>query len=93
MKKMRLVGMVSDKGYQKAKFALEVLAQRNADNFSPPVIEGLMEFQWNIFVDEMKRLHRGVVWNKAVVFDDNDIRNSDQFLQWATDNFAYQDTR
>ena len=70
-----------------------------------------MELQWNIFVDEMKRvwsvlcnsildvtaskkLHRGVVWNNAVVFDGNEIiRNADQFLQWAADRYNYQDTR
>ena len=34
----------------------QVLAQRNPNIFSPPVIEGLMEFQWKIFVDEMKRV-------------------------------------
>ena len=70
---MRLVGIISDKEYQKAKFALEVcnldydqaktnvlntqiLTQRNPTHFSPPIVEGLMEFQWNIFVEEMKRV-------------------------------------
>lgn len=37
--------------------------QRNPNDFSPPVIEGLTEFQWNIFVDEMKRVW--VVFNNT----------------------------
>ena len=69
---MRLIGVITNKGYQKIKFALEVcrlysgisflvvlnqvLVKRNPNEFTPPIIEGLMEFQWNIFVDEMKRV-------------------------------------
>ena len=33
------------------------------------------------------------MWDNAVVFDgDAVIGNSDQFLQWAVDNYGYKDT-
>ncbi|XP_065906722.1 peptidyl-prolyl cis-trans isomerase 7-like [Dysidea avara] len=94
MKEIRLVGVVNDHGFQKTKFSLDVLLQRNPDEFSPVTVESLMEFQWCLFVDEMKRLYKGVAWNNAVVFDGDElIGNADQFLQWAVDNYGYKDTR
>ena len=40
------------------------------------------------------QLHRGIVWNNAVVFDGDEVMgNGDQFLQWATETYNYQDTR
>lgn len=90
----RLVGIINDESFQKAKFAIEILQQRNPGDFVQPVIEGLMEFQWKIVVEEMKRLHRGIIWNNAVVFNGDEVMgNADQFLQWAAETYNYQDTR
>ena len=62
-----------------------------------------MDFQWNMFADEMKRVydnydqctvHRGIIWNNAVVFNDDEVMgNADQFLRWAAETYNYQDAR
>merc|ERR1711936_1348679 len=92
-----LYGLINDVNFIKAKSCVEDLHKRKPEQFPCPVIQGMLQFDWDIFIDKKRKELRGEAWNfdeKAIAFVDGElIGGPDDFIGWAEDNHNFEEYR
>lgn len=73
------------------------LHKKKPNIFNRPVINEMLEFDWSIWSEEMKRELRGETWSfndhVAVFIDDQLLGDTKGFIQWAIENHNFEDFR
>lgn len=95
--RLEVYGLVNDVNFQRARFCAEDLTNKNPDIFKNTVVEGLVEFEWDLYIDAKRKELRGETWTfaeKAITFQNGKlIGGPEDFLQWAAENYNYEEFR
>lgn len=95
--KLEIYGLVSDVNFQRAKFCAEDLKNKFQDVFIDPLINGMVEFEWDLYIDAKKKELRGDTWTfqeKAITFQNGQlIGGPDAFISWAQEHYNYEEYR
>ncbi|XP_038048120.1 probable inactive peptidyl-prolyl cis-trans isomerase-like 6 [Patiria miniata] len=91
---LRVVGLVPDPSFNQARACAQDLYQSNPEKFATPDIQGLLEFEWEMYLREERKKLRGETWafeDKAVAYLDGDLIGGPTDLEnWATEHWKYQ---
>ncbi|KAM7445948.1 putative inactive peptidyl-prolyl cis-trans isomerase-like 6 [Porites harrisoni] len=92
-----VIGLLKDVEFHIIKGAAEKICQKDAEVFTDPYVLGLLECEWDAFIREKKKEIRREVWgfkeNVITFLDDELIGGHEEFLKWASENYAYRDFR
>jgi len=92
-----LYGLINDVNFIKAKSCLEDLHKRKPEQFPSPIIQGMLQFDWDIFIDSKRKELRGEAWafdEKAIAFVNNElVGGPDDFITWAEENHNFEEYR
>lgn len=95
--RLEIYGLVNDINFQRCRFCAQDLANKFQDGFAEPVIDGMVEFEWDLYIEAKKKELRGEAWTfdeKAITFKNGQlIGGPEEFLQWAADSFHYEEYR
>jgi len=95
--KIKIVGLLGDVTFQIAKCCAEDLHQRDPSLFPPPDITGMLEFDWDLYLDAKRKEQRGETWNfdeKAIYFvNDEPCGGPMNLFQWAESEHKYENFR
>ncbi|XP_062596471.1 uncharacterized protein LOC134257913 [Saccostrea cucullata] len=78
---------------------LDLLIKKSPKIFQDAVIQGMLEFEWDLFIDAKKKALRGETWTfeeKAICFSNGMLIGGggpDDFVIWAEDNFNFEEFR
>ncbi|KAL5009770.1 hypothetical protein ScPMuIL_012075 [Solemya velum] len=97
LQKLSIYGLLNDVSYHRARCCAEDLFKANPAQFSCPEVRGMLEFEWDLFIDSKKHEQRGETWQfeeKAICFiDEQLIGGPDNFIAWAEDNCCFEEFR
>ncbi|ELU00334.1 hypothetical protein CAPTEDRAFT_184272 [Capitella teleta] len=92
-----VIGLLSDITFHVSKLCAEDLATQNPDDFIVPLTEGLLEFEWDIYIEEKCKDLGSEMWvfkDKSVIFVNNRlIGGPEDLLLWAEEKFNYKNFR
>ncbi|XP_077977140.1 putative inactive peptidyl-prolyl cis-trans isomerase-like 6 [Glandiceps talaboti] len=92
-----VIGLLRDETYQQARCCAEGLYQKYPDKFATPNTKGLLEFEWEMYINAKRHEHRGEMWafnEKAVCFLNGQlIGGVQEFLKWGVEEWQYEDFR
>ncbi|KAL4232654.1 putative inactive peptidyl-prolyl cis-trans isomerase-like 6 [Mactra antiquata] len=95
--RLEVYGLVNDVSFQRARLCAEDLSHKLIDTFPNPVIDGMVEFEWDLYIDAKKKELRGETWTfqeKAIIFQNGKlIGGPDDFIKWAAENYSYEQYR
>ncbi|XP_067675093.1 probable inactive peptidyl-prolyl cis-trans isomerase-like 6 isoform X1 [Haliotis asinina] len=95
--RIEVFGLLNDINFVRAKCCAEDLYEKDSQLFEAPVIYGMVEFDWDIFISEKKKELRGEAWvfeDKAIAFVNGQlIGGPDDFILWAEDNYSFEEFR
>ncbi|PVD28305.1 hypothetical protein C0Q70_10892 [Pomacea canaliculata] len=95
--KIEIYGVLNNISFVKTRCCAEDIYKQYPDNIQEPIIGGMLEFDWNLFIDEKKRELRGEAWvfsEKTITFANGElIGGPDDFNEWAQDKFNFDDFR
>ncbi|BFZ09205.1 hypothetical protein BsWGS_12244 [Bradybaena similaris] len=95
--KISLFGLINDVNFIKAKSCVEDLQRKNPKAFPNPVILGMLQFDWDIFIDQKRKELRGEVWSfneKAIAFVNGElIGGPDDLIGWAENEHNFEEYR
>jgi hypothetical protein len=90
-------GLLPTVEYQRAKCCAEDLYKKRPNVFNPPVLNGMLEFDWSTWFHEKKKELRGETWSfkdhVMVFFDNQLLGDTNGFLQWAAENYNFEEFR
>ncbi|NXP46948.1 PPIL6 protein, partial [Heliornis fulica] len=94
-RRVTVVGLLRDPAFHVAKCMAEALKLKFPKKFADPVIQPLVEFAWNEYLQEKKKELRGEVWayTSAVMcfIDGCLLGNQKELLQWSYREWGYCD--
>ncbi|KAK3098704.1 hypothetical protein FSP39_022239 [Pinctada imbricata] len=94
---VKIDGLLNDVNFQRARFCAEDLAKKFPNHFNPPSIKGMLEFEWDLYIDGKRKELRGETWcfaEKAICFCDGQlVGGPDSFVIWAEDNYNFEEFR
>jgi len=94
---LALYGLINDVNFIKAKSCVEDLVKRKPEQFPNPIVEGMLQFDWDIYIEKKRKALRGEAWafdEKAIVFVNNQlIGGPDEFIGWAEENHNFEEYR
>ncbi|XP_069135671.1 uncharacterized protein [Argopecten irradians] len=96
--KVEIYGLLNDVSYQRARYCLEdLISKYSSDVFVEPVMNGMLEFEWDLFIDAKKKELRGETWTfeeKAICFVNGQLLGGpEKFILWAEENFGFEEFR
>lgn len=95
--KLSIFGLLSDISFHVAKACAEDLLQKNPQHFCQPEIVGMLEFDWDMFIDAKRKELRGETWvfnEKVITFLNNElIGGLEEFFHWACSTWNHEDFR
>ncbi|GFS05730.1 peptidyl-prolyl cis-trans isomerase [Elysia marginata] len=95
--KIALYGLINDVSFIKAKSCVEDLYRREPQKFQKPLIEGMLQFDWDIYIEKKRKELRGEVWafqDKAIAFvNDELLGGPEDLIAWAEDNHCFEEYR
>ncbi|XP_072019302.1 probable inactive peptidyl-prolyl cis-trans isomerase-like 6 [Amphiura filiformis] len=94
---LTIIGLLPDETFHAAKSCAQDLYQQNPEKFATPDIRGLLEFEWNLYLEEDRKAQKGEVWafnDKTMAYLNGQlIGGPSDLLKWAGENFNFQDFR
>nr|XP_039265133.1 LOW QUALITY PROTEIN: probable inactive peptidyl-prolyl cis-trans isomerase-like 6 [Styela clava] len=97
MAHMKIYGLLKSETFHIAKCCAEDLHRKFPDKFQEPFIKPMLECEWYQFVEEKKIEIGGDTWaytDLVMCFvNENSVGNHKELLQWAQDEFNYEDFR
>ncbi|XP_052810972.1 probable inactive peptidyl-prolyl cis-trans isomerase-like 6 [Mya arenaria] len=94
---IEIYGLVNDINFQRARFCAQDLANKHPDVFPNPITDGMVEFEWDLYIDAKRKELRGDTWtfkDKAIAFQNGKlVGGPEDFIQWAVENFNYEEYR
>ncbi|VDI29474.1 peptidyl-prolyl cis-trans isomerase-like 6 [Mytilus galloprovincialis] len=95
--KLEVYGLINDVNFQRARYCAEDLWKKDPNTFPDPVVNGMLEFEWDLFIDAKRKDLRGETWSfeeKAICFTNGQlIGGPDNFVVWAEDNYGFEEFR
>lgn len=95
--RLEIYGLVNDLNFQRTRFCAEDLKNKYPNVFPDPVIDGMVEFEWDLYIEAKKKELRGETWTfeeKAIAFKNGQlIGGPEDFLKWAATNYNYEEYR
>ncbi|CAL1546855.1 unnamed protein product [Lymnaea stagnalis] len=92
-----LYGLINEVNFIKAKSCVEDLNRRNPELFPNPIILGMLQCDWDTYIENKRKELRGEAWgfsDKAIAFVNGAlIGGPDDFISWAEDNHNYEEYR
>nr|XP_002741043.2 PREDICTED: peptidyl-prolyl cis-trans isomerase-like 6-like isoform X1 [Saccoglossus kowalevskii] len=92
-----VVGLLGDETFQQAKCCAEGLYQKYPEKFDTPKATGLLEFDWELYIDNKRHELKGETWqfqDKVTCYLNGQlIGGADEFTKWASDEWSYEDFR
>ncbi|KAH3826531.1 probable inactive peptidyl-prolyl cis-trans isomerase-like 6 [Dreissena polymorpha] len=94
---LEIYGLVNDINFQRARFCAQDLQNKNPDVFPNAVAEGMVEFEWDLYIEAKRKELRGETWTfqeKAIAFQNGKlIGGPEDFIKWAVENYSYEEYR
>ncbi|XP_033635292.1 probable inactive peptidyl-prolyl cis-trans isomerase-like 6 [Asterias rubens] len=94
---LRVVGLLPDPSFHQARSCAQDLYQNNPDKFATPQIQGLLEFEWEMYLRDERKSLRGETWvfeDKAIAYLDSDLIGGPTDLDnWATQHWSFNSYR
>ncbi|KAK6171495.1 hypothetical protein SNE40_019672 [Patella caerulea] len=94
---LEIYGLLNDINFVRAKCCAEDLLKQNPSIFNEPIIRGMVQFEWDLFIENKKKELRGEAWSfneTAITFVNNQmIGGPNEFLSWAEENYQFQEFR
>ncbi|KAJ8315354.1 hypothetical protein KUTeg_007504 [Tegillarca granosa] len=90
--RIQVYGLLNNVDFQRARFC----AERYPTLFPNIDVKGMLEFEWELFIDAKRKELRGETWafnDKAVCFVGDKLMGPNEFLVWAEDNCNYEEFR
>ncbi|KAK7457279.1 hypothetical protein BaRGS_00039251 [Batillaria attramentaria] len=95
--KVEVYGLLNDVNYVRARCCAEDIYKRSPTKFQEPVTVGMLQFEWDMFIDEKRRALRGEAWQfeeKVITFVDGElIGGPEDFIQWAMEKHNFEEFR
>merc|ERR1711976_604531 len=95
--KISVFGLLNDMTYHTAKCCAGDLVSKNPDIYSSSEITGMLEFEWDLFIEAKCKELGGEMWvfkDKAVAFVNSQlIGGPEDFLDWAEKEHNYENFR
>lgn len=95
--KVEVFGLLSDVSYVRARCCAEDIYKKNPDRIEEPNIVGMVQFEWDIYIDAKKKELRGETWQyeeNAITFANGElIGGPEDFIDWARQKYNFQDFR
>lgn len=94
---IKVYGLINSDTFHVARCCAEDLFEKFPEKFHAPAVTAMLECEWREFIEEKKIEIRGDTWAYAdsvmCFIDDNVVGNHGELLQWAQDEFNYEDYR
>ncbi|XP_041354876.1 peptidyl-prolyl cis-trans isomerase slr1251-like [Gigantopelta aegis] len=94
---VEVFGLLNDMEFVRAQCCAEDLHKNDSKRFTEPRIEGMLEFEWDLYIDEKRKELRGEMWKfeeKAIIFVNGElIGGPEDFLSWAEENHNFAEFR
>ncbi|XP_067951600.1 uncharacterized protein [Watersipora subatra] len=91
---LEVYGLLSDLKYQVSRCCAEDLFEKDPITFEKPSIHGMLEFQWNEFLNAQKRKLKGETWvfeGLSMIFCNGKlIGGPTEFMLWAETTHNYE---
>ena len=95
--KVTVVGLIRDISFHQAKCCAEDLHIKCPGVFGEPEIQGMLEFEWDLYIEEKKKELTGETWvftDKTITFIDGEfVGGCTDFIQWAECEHDYDNFR
>ncbi|XP_054753263.2 uncharacterized protein LOC129259022 [Lytechinus pictus] len=99
--KLTVIGLLPNETFHVAKGCAEDLYQNNPTKFQSPEIRGLLEFQWEQYVEEQRKALRDETWvfnEKAMTYvhthgDCAFLGGPKALQEWAQEHFEYRECK
>ncbi|XP_076445414.1 putative inactive peptidyl-prolyl cis-trans isomerase-like 6 [Babylonia areolata] len=95
--KVEVYGLLNDINYVRARCCAEDIYRICCEKLEEPVTVGMLQFEWDLYINEKKRALRGEAWQfseKAITFVDGElIGGPDDFIAWAKQNYNFEEFR
>lgn len=95
--KVTVVGLICDVSFHQAKCCAEDLHIKNPVLFEPPEIQGMLEFEWDLYIEEKKKELTGETWvftDKTITFVNGElVGSSNDLIAWAEKEQNYDNFR
>ncbi|XP_013421904.1 peptidyl-prolyl cis-trans isomerase-like 6 [Lingula anatina] len=95
--KLSVYGLLNDLTFHVSKCCAEDLYKKDPRTFNEPEIVGMLEFDWDMFIDEKRKELGGETWvfsDKAIAFGNNELIGGPiDFIEWARVHYNYEDFR
>jgi peptidyl-prolyl cis-trans isomerase-like 6 len=95
--KLSVYGLLNDVTFHMAKCCSEDLHEKDPVKYPEPDIHGMLEFEWDLFVESKRKELRDEMWvfdDKAMAFANDALIGSPQvFLRWAEQEHNYENFR
>ncbi|XP_078486054.1 putative inactive peptidyl-prolyl cis-trans isomerase-like 6 [Ciona intestinalis] len=95
--KIEVYGLLQNESFHIAKCCAEDLKLKFGEKFEEPEIKSMLECEWDRYVESKKIELKGELWSymePVICFvNGNFIGNHKELLQWAHDDYSYEDFR
>ena len=95
--KITVVGLLREVCFHKAKTCAEDLRLRSPDVFLEPEITGMLEFEWDLYIEAKRKELRGETWcfnDKTITFVNGELMGGTHiFFEWAEEEQNYDNFR
>ncbi|XP_030850300.1 probable inactive peptidyl-prolyl cis-trans isomerase-like 6 [Strongylocentrotus purpuratus] len=90
---LTVIGLLPNETFHIARCCAEALYQSNPEKFKTPDIRGLLEFEWEEYVEEQRKALRDETWvftEKAMTYVNGEFLGGPEALkQWSEQHFNY----
>ncbi|ESO85751.1 hypothetical protein LOTGIDRAFT_195649 [Lottia gigantea] len=94
---IEVFGLLNDINFVRAKCCANDIHKQHPKVFNEPVIKGMLEFEWDLYIEAKKKEIRGEAWSfseNAIIFINNQlIGGPNDFIFWAEENYQFQEFR
>ncbi|CAH1799867.1 unnamed protein product [Owenia fusiformis] len=94
---LTICGLLNDITFHVLRCSAQDLHEQKVDIFPEPEVRGMLEFEWDQYIEEQRRRLKDETWafnKKAITFcNDVLIGGPTEFAQWAEENYNYEDFR
>ncbi|XP_069462641.1 probable inactive peptidyl-prolyl cis-trans isomerase-like 6 [Ambystoma mexicanum] len=94
---VQVVGLMRDPAFHMATWVAQTLRLSFPSNFAEPLVNPLLEFSWNEFLQEKKKELKGETWGFSstvmCLINGHLLGDNKDLATWAKEHWGYQDLR